>query len=438
MPDKKGRPQGSATFAWRSFFHQSGTPVFVLGKGRRLRYANPAWERIAGVKLADSLGLVCSARRHSSPLAAALAPTREALAGRTDRSRRAAPQHRSGPPWWDVAFVPLAADDGLLGIVGFIEVVGEAGPAASRRIPPAVMAIRDRHAQRFTFDCLSESFAAKARLASQIAAPVWLIGEPGSGKETVARAIHLNSAKREAMFVALDCKGLQPFLIESLLWGNGGLAPSDRVGTIYLKEPAALPRDLQQRLLDHFTDDAAKAPRLICGSVSPAGGEVRTGRLLPQFLTQLAVLELHVPPLRERLDELPRLLSKTMPKSIEPAALEVLKSHPWPGNFRELTAAVAEAAAAAGAGPILRDHLPRELRERLGIAKPAPEPSIALDPILEAVEKRLIKLALGKANGNAAKAAEMLGIWRTRLLRRVEALGLSELPRSPPRTPSRD
>ena len=107
-PPKKGRPRGSGSFPWRAFFQQSTTPVFVLGKGRRLRYANPAWEKLTGTALADALGMVCSARRHSSPLAAALAPTPEAQAGKPDTTRRPAPGVRAGTQWWDIAFAPLA------------------------------------------------------------------------------------------------------------------------------------------------------------------------------------------------------------------------------------------------------------------------------------------------------------------------------------------
>src|SRR5437763_7784794 len=141
-PSGKGRPRGSGGFGWRAFFQHSTTPVFVLGKTKRLRYANPAWEKLTGVKLADALGTVCSARKSSTPLQAALAPTPEALAGRADRARRPAPPNRSGPPWWDVTFAPLAGDDGIFGIVGFVAVVGEPVPAAQRRIPAGVAALR--------------------------------------------------------------------------------------------------------------------------------------------------------------------------------------------------------------------------------------------------------------------------------------------------------
>ena len=434
---RKGRPKGSASFPWRAFFQQTRTPVFVLGKGRRLRYANPAWEQLTETTLDESLGMVCSTRRHRSPLAMALAPTPEALAGRPDKVRRPAPPHRTGPPWWDVTFTPLPSDDGLFGLVGFIAVVGEPVPAAARKIPAGVMAVRDRHAAAFSLDLLAgESpatvrFVGQVRLAAKTTAPVWLVGEPGSGKETTARVIHHTGIAREKMFVTLDCGGLQPHLIESLLWGHGGLAGTDRVGTIYLKAPFTLPHDLQQQLIDLFTDDRPITPRLICGSPRPAADDVAAGRLLSEFHTALSVLELQVLSLRERTADLPRLIAtflagRTSPTTIEPAAIEVLAAQPWPGNLRELAAVLDEAASAAGPGQVKRDHLPHDLRVRAGLTKPTPAPSLALDATLEAVEKRLIRVALARSGGNATRAAELLGIMRPRLYRRMEAFGLKE------------
>jgi DNA-binding NtrC family response regulator len=439
-PKGRGRPRGSGAFAWRAFFHQSRTPVFVLGKNRRLRYANPAWEALTGTKLADALGLVCSARRHSTPLAAALAPTPEAVAGKPDKARRPAPPLRTGPPWWDVTFAPLAGDDGLHGIVGFVAVVGEPVPAAARKVSAAVMAVRDRYASYFSLDLFAGTspavgrFAGQLRLASKTTAPVWLTGEPGSGKETAARVIHHTGDRRERMFVGLDCHGLQPFLVESVLSGHGGLAGSDRVGTVYLKDPAALPRDVQQQLAEVFADPKPTTPRLICGSTNPAAEDVRDRGLLPEFHTELSVLELRVPPLRERFDDLPRLIAQLLGRTgsaatVEPAAVEVLATQPWPGNLRELADVLAEAAAAAGTGPIKRDHLPRELLVRAGLeGVTAPRPFPKLDPTLEEVEKRLIRLALRRASGHQTAAAELLGIFRARLARRLEALGLTKKP----------
>jgi DNA-binding NtrC family response regulator len=431
-PNRKGRPKGSAAFPWRAFFHQSKTPVFVLGKTRRLRYANPAWEGVSGLTLGEALGLVCSTRRHSSPLAVALAPSAEALEGRPDKVRRPAAPNRTGPPWWDVSFTPLVGEDGLIGVVGVIEVVGEPVPAAARRVSAEVIALRDRHGGAFNFDLFSgespeaERFVAHLRHAAKVAAPVWVVGEPGSGKETAARVIHHAGAWRERMFVALDCAGLQPFLVESMLLGHGGLAGSARVGTVYLKEPAALPRDLQQRIADLFTANEPNTPRLISGSALTAAVEVSEGRLAPAFHTALSVLELRVPPLREWIDDLPRFQAHMVPGSeVEPAAIEDLKAVPWPGNLRELARVLAQAAAAAGTAPIRREHFEWELRVKAGVGSaPPPEPGVKLDVTLETIEKRLIRMALTRTKGNTSKAAELLGIWRARLLRRIEALEL--------------
>ena len=309
---KKGRPRGSGSLPWRAFFQQSSTPVFVLGKGRRLRFANAAWEKLTGLKLADALGMVCSARRHSTPLAAALAPTPEAQVGKGDTARRPAPGARAGTQWWDIAFAPLAGDDGPVGIVGFIAVVGESAPPAARKIPASVAALREKHASCFSLDFFAgnspavERFQGQLRHAAQSAAPVWLVGEPGSGKETAARVIHHSGAARDRAFVCVDCVGLQPYLIESLLFAHGGLFGSGHVGTLYLRDPAALPRDLQQKLADLIAEGQT-APRLISGSTRAALEDVSAGRLVPEFHTALSVLELRVPPLRDRLVDLTRL-----------------------------------------------------------------------------------------------------------------------------------
>lgn len=432
-PNRKGRPRGSGSFPWRSFFQQTTTPLYVLGKGRRLRFANAAWEKLTGVKLADAIGMVCSTRRHSSLLAAALAPTPEAEAGKPDRSRRPAPIARSGPPWWDITFAPLAVEEGQFGIVGFITVVGEATPVA-RKVPPSIGALREKNAGHFTLDRFAGTspaivrFAAQLRHAATSTAPVWLVGEPGSGKETAARVIHHAGPHRDRAFVAFDCAGLQPYLIESVLFGHGGLLAGEHVGTLYLRAPDALPRDMQQRLADVCGE--ANAPRLISGSLNPAAKDVAGQKLVPEFHTALAVLELLVPPLRNRLPDLGRLAAEFLPGvTIEPAVFALLRGQPWKSNLRELAEVLTDAATVAK-GPVLKvEHLPHEMRVRAGLEPLAVPPKpLTIDPILEAVEKRVIQLAMRKANGNQTRAAELLGVFRARLGRRLEALKLIEPP----------
>jgi DNA-binding NtrC family response regulator len=434
-PNRKGRPRGSDTFPWRAFFQQSTTPIFVLGKGRRLRFANSAWEKLTGLKLADALGMVCSARRHSTPLAAALAPTLETQAGKPDRARRAAPTGRSGPPWWDVTFTPLSGTDGQIGIVGAIAVVGESAATASRKIPPGVAALRDQHAKAFSLELFAGDSAATMHFHGQIRhaadslAPVWLVGEAGSGKETAARVIHHIGPRRDKAFLGLACAGLQPYLVESLLFGHGGLVGSGHVGTLYLKDPSALPRDLQQRIAEVVGEAKPGVPRLISGSMRTAVEEVAAGKLIPEFQTELSVVELRVPSLRKRLEDLSRLVAHFLPETaVDPTVLDILNSHPWKGNLRELAETLTTGAAAAKGGPVKREHLPHELRLRAGIEQPLPQPKpLTLDPILEAVERRLIRLAMSRSQNNVSKAAELLGVFRARLIRRLEALDIKKV-----------
>ncbi len=164
----------------------------------------------------------------------ALAPPPEVLAGRPVTLRRPVPPARLGPPWWDVTFLPLRDADGLTGILGFIRVVEHMAAATghSAGLTEAMIALRQRVASRFSYDLLqSESPAmrrieAQARLAAGAAAPVWIVGEAGTGKETLARVIHYEGAARDRTFLAIDCPALQPYLIKAMLFGHAGQKPA--------------------------------------------------------------------------------------------------------------------------------------------------------------------------------------------------------------------
>lgn len=112
-------------------------------------------------------------------------------------------------------------------------------------------------------------------------------------------------------------------------------------------------------------------------------------------------------------------------RRLEPAAAAVLAAHAWPGNLRELRTVLQESVTAAGEAAIQREHIPRRLRERLGFTKPAAEAAVPLDATLEDVERKLIQAALRKAAGNVTQAAVKLGLPRNRLIRRIEALGIT-------------
>ncbi|MCU0706585.1 MAG: sigma 54-interacting transcriptional regulator [Fimbriiglobus sp.] len=420
MPDPH-----SSRFAWRTLFARSRTAVFVVSGDRRLRYANPAWEQLVGKPLSAIRGSKFSAvRRSMSPFA----PPPEVWAGKLARVRRTAPSQDHGPPWWDLTFLPLLGDEDhrVIAVIGTLSVVGEVPALPRVKVPASLAALRAEHADFYSFERIAGPAEATERLLSQVRAaaigemPVWLTGEPGSGKETIARVVHHNSPRRERAFVGLCCGGLQPYLIDGLLFGKGGASGGKAVGTLYLKNPQELSPPTQQRILEWC--DTAAGPRLICGSTTPAEELVKAGQLARPFFTRFAAFEITVPPLRSRLDDLPKFfarLGRNVPAS---EVLAMLRAYSWPGNLRELAAV-----ATNPDGVLTKDHLPRVIRERHLIATHPPTPTNhpKLDDILLTVEKRLISNALAEAGSNQTLAAERLGIPRSRLVRRLAALGLA-------------
>src|SRR5262249_31787422 len=184
-----------------------------------------------------------------------------------------------------------------------------------------------------------------------------LVGESGTGKHWLARTVHHQGLQREGTFVALDCARLPPALLAAILFGDAGLARSPGVGTYYLQEPAQLPGDLQERLgqlLEAAAPDPgseARRPRLTAGCSPDPAAAVRAGRLLEGLFCQLGVLTIALPPLRERLADLPFLVERFLArtdepsrvKGLTPAAWDVLRGYRWPGNLRELNAVLASA-----------------------------------------------------------------------------------------------
>jgi DNA-binding NtrC family response regulator len=398
---------------------------------------------MTGVSQADARGQVCRRRRDPRPeslevLQHALAPPQEALAGKPTRVRRLVPGGLAGPRWWDVSYFPLAAADGLLGILGRITAVAPEGTPRAPLLPERLVALRERLRQGYSLEYVDNDVPAmrrvaeQMRLAAQTQAPVLLRGEPGSGKEWIARTIHQASPGRERSFAALDCSRLPEAALEAVLFGPAGLLRAG-IGTLYLKEPQRLPRELQARVLDLLaTTSTLPGLHVLAGCGSDPGEEVRTGKLLPDLHFALSTLTISLPPLRERLAELPilveRMLEQLRPeddrvaKGLSAEAFDALRGHPWPGNLDELHTVLAEACIRAKGNQITVEQLPWYVRN----LELPPEQPLLLDKLLEQVERRLILLALRKAHNNKTRAAEILGIWRPRLLRRMEALGIEE------------
>ena len=266
---------------------------------------------------------------------------------------------------------------------------------------------------------------------------VLITGESGTGKEVVARAIHRMSPRSENSFTAINCAAIPEQLLESELFGHTkgsftgatsdhpGLFEIANGGTLLLDEIADLPQALQAKLLRVLEEGeirrlGARESRKIDVRVLAATGRVmeqavERGEFRSDLYYRLNVERLHIPPLRERPDDIPELLAHFArqvaqrlghPVSVTPAALVALTRHSWPGNVRELRNAV-ERAAVLSAGGLLDS---RDFALSDGAPNAQSGGALDLRTQVEAVERAAIQRALQASNGNRRQAANLLGI----------------------------
>jgi transcriptional regulator with PAS, ATPase and Fis domain len=445
------QPKSAPDFRWQALFQRTHEPLFLLNRQRRFLFVNHAWEELTGLSAVEARGLQCL-RRPSLPqdpwdlvIRAVCCPPPEVLHGKMGRARRLVPRTGAGPHWWDIEFLPVLEAKGLLGVLGKITAL-PASVAATPPLPEKLVALRERLRQRYNWDQLASKLPAfqrvlhQARLASQTATPVLLLGEPGTGKHWLARTIHYQSTMCEGVFAALDCARLPPELSAAVLFGDSSPGRRPCPGTRYLKEAACLSRELQMQLTACLGENEENSgPRFIAGCSSDVEEAIRSGRLVEEFACAFGTLSISLPPLRERLADFPLLVERFLERinsgnsrsvtGLTSEAWDVLRAYGWPGNLRELYMVIQSACQRTSGERIDATHLPAKLRlavrlER--IPEPLPEQPLRLDDILEQAERRLILSALRKANGNRSRAAELLSIWRPRLLRRMEALGIND------------
>jgi DNA-binding NtrC family response regulator len=276
-------------------------------------------------------------------------------------------------------------------------------------------------------------------------ANVLIRGENGTGKELIAQALHRQSSRAGKALVTVDLGAIAESLFESELFGHkqGAFtdAHSDRAGrfqaadkgTLFLDEIGNLPPSLQTRLL-RVLESREVVPlggdhavpidvRLISATNQPLDRLVAEGAFRDDLLYRVNTIEIELPPLRDRLDDLPALVAhftalyarkyRLAEKKITAKGLSALRAHHWPGNVRELSHTIERAL-------ILSEHA--ELVESDFRFTPAANTSASLD--LEANERRMVVEALEQAAGNVSHAAEALGITRAALYRRIEKFGL--------------
>lgn len=287
-------------------------------------------------------------------------------------------------------------------------------------------------------------------------APVLIVGETGTGKELVARAIHDHSSRKDGPFAAVNLAALSSPLLESELFGHEkgaftgainrkiGRFEAASVGTLFLDEVGDLDAALQTKVLRVLqdgrfervggTDTISSAPRIVAATNKSVRPSEPKPTLRDDLYYRLAVIEIEVPPLRERRSDIPllvnRALQRTQARAVSEEAMARLLAYHWPGNVRELFHVIERAAVMCSADIIDLADLP----PLISSPSNAPASPFALDecdatPLREAVralERRLITRALERASGSRTEAARILGIARPQLYAKMDDLGLSE------------
>jgi Nif-specific regulatory protein len=307
----------------------------------------------------------------------------------------------------------------------------------------------------------------KVEQVAPTASTVLLRGETGTGKELVAHAIHINSPRESGPFVRVNCAALAPGVLESELFGHEKGAFTGAIarrpgrfeladgGTRFLDEDGDLPMEVQIKLLRTLQErefervggsETIKVDvRVVSATNRDLETMIREGKFREDLYYRLNVFPIMLPPLRERVEDIPRLVEHFLSKfarsagknvrAFSPEALAHLQSYAWPGNVRELENAVERAVIVARGQEIVPADL--EFARRPGTAPPTPQPSTAsassssggrpLAARLLEEEKREIMLAIDKCGGNIAGAARSLGINRSTLYYRLRKHDLEHL-----------
>jgi PAS domain S-box-containing protein len=445
---------GPIDFRWQALFQRAADALFVLNRQRRILFVNRAWEQATGLASAEVRGLQCrqTALPPGSPtdlrVRVLCAPPPEVTSGKASRVRRLWTKEDGRTVWWEIEYLPIAGAEAPLAFLGRLRHSADLTLSSAEITATARQEIRPNRAG---FESLASKtpamgvVARQARLAAATDLPFLIVGAAGSGKRWLAGVIHDASPRSGRPLIALACARLPLEQCRSLLAAHTAVRMGWQGGTLFLQEPQALPLDLQRGLVERMqAESTATGLRVVAGMRLQPEEAIRKGLLLPELAHLLETQILRLPPLRERKEDLNDLLDFFWKKTssalkrdmviLARETRELLLHYTWPANLHELQSVLISAGQHCSGSQIEPGDLPAPVRLEFKLeqsptalaAKPPP-----LDVLLEQVERRMLTTAMRKAGGNKSKAAEWLGIWRARLIRRLEALGIGKEEESP-------
>jgi DNA-binding NtrC family response regulator len=296
--------------------------------------------------------------------------------------------------------------------------------------------------------------------AAPTKATILITGESGTGKEIVARAIHQISPRRSGPFFAVNCAAIPESLIESELFGHekgaftgaaerrSGCFELAGGGTLLLDEIGDMPMNTQAKVLRILEDSRVRRlgsareieldVRVLASTNKNLREVIAKGTFREDLFFRLNVFEVHLPPLRERKEDIPLLVRELLSglnkkhdcrvTEVSAEVLAVFDRHDWPGNVRELRNVLERAVILAGSGTVTPAHLPRGFSGRPDTPQRTPEAPVVLEPGMrvDEAERALIELTLRHTNNNRTRTAEILGISTKTLFNKLKEYGASE------------
>jgi len=356
------------------------------------------------------------------------------------------------------------ADDYLQKPVNLVELRKRVAAAVEkRRLSQEVERLRERLQEKFSFTQIVGASPGMQQVLRQMSlvAPtrssVMIVGESGTGKELIANALHENSPRRDERFQPINCAAIPPDLLESEMFGHergaftgalqrkvGTFELADQ-GTLFLDEIGELPTALQAKLLRVLEDRSFMRVggtetirvdvRIIAATNSDLEAKVAEGTFRGDLYYRLKVVTIHIPPLRDRPEDIPLLASRFLEKfkaendrgelKFEPQVVEALQRGRWDGNVRELRNLIESLVVLAPPGndTIGLASLPASYRAPIGATPPARSGSTPAPRTMDAIEKEAILRTLEETGGNRTRAAEILGIGLRTLQRKLREYG---------------